>query len=56
MCTAQVGTLKAGRRRGVLEWQGQMLLKGPHDNERIKLVAVKPEAPAPATEEPAEIS
>lgn len=33
-----VGTLKAGRKRGVLEWKGQLLLKGPNDNEPIKLM------------------
>ena len=42
-----VGTLKAGRRRGVLDWKGQMLLKGLHDSEPIKLVAeAQPAAPA----------
>ena len=42
-----VGTLKAGRRRGVLDWKGQMLLKGPHDSEPIKLVAeAQPATPA----------
>lgn len=49
-----VGTLKAGRRRGVLEWQGQLLLKGKDDAAPIKLVAT--EAPkadeAKADEEP----
>jgi len=63
-----VGTLKAGRRRGVLEWQGQLLLKGKDDAAPVKLVATKeepppappPEAPAagaaPAAEEPADVS
>ena len=50
-----VGTLKAGRRRGVLEWKGQMLLKGPHDNEPIKLVSTATAAPAAATPEPAAV-
>ena len=36
-----VGTLKAGRRRGVLEWEGQLLLKGKDDAVPIKLVAGK---------------
>jgi len=43
-----VGTLKAGRKRGVLLWEGQMLLKGAHDNVSITYVgevkaAAKPE-------------
>eukprot|EP00636_Phaeomonas_parva_P005509 CAMPEP_0118885094 /NCGR_PEP_ID=MMETSP1163-20130328/23708_1 /TAXON_ID=124430 /ORGANISM="Phaeomonas parva, Strain CCMP2877" /LENGTH=92 /DNA_ID=CAMNT_0006823043 /DNA_START=92 /DNA_END=370 /DNA_ORIENTATION=+ len=38
-----VGTLKAARREGVIEWKGQMLLKGAHDDTIITLVA-EPEA------------
>ena len=34
-----VGSLKAGRKRGVLQWEGQLLLKGPHDAAEIVLVA-----------------
>ena len=59
-----MGTLKAGRKRGVLQWTGQMLLKGPHDNEVIRYVgeatatvpaAVTATAPAEAEEtKPAE--
>ena len=47
-----VGTLNAGRRRGILDWKGQMLLKGLHDAEPIKLLApasgasATPSAPA----------
>jgi len=56
-----VGTLKAGRRRGVLEWQGQLLLKGKDNEAPIKLVAPKgeepvaeePKADEPTAEEPA---
>mmetsp|Transcript_25394 Transcript_25394/g.81508 ORF Transcript_25394/g.81508 Transcript_25394/m.81508 type:complete len:270 (-) Transcript_25394:257-1066(-) len=33
-----VGTLKAGRKRGLLQWEGQILLKGPHDAVPIKYV------------------
>ena len=48
-----VGTLKAGRRRGVLEWPGQLLLKGKDDAVQIKLVGPKQEeAPAPPPPEP----
>ena len=50
-----VGTLKAGRRRGVLEWQGQLLLKGKDDAAPIKLLAAKDGAASapPAEEAPA---
>jgi len=42
-----VGTLKAGRKRGVLIWEGQMLLKGAHDNVPITYVGeVKAEVKA----------
>ena len=40
-----VGTLKAGRRRGVLEWEGQLLLKGKDDQAPIKLLPAKDPAP-----------
>lgn len=33
-----VGTLKAARKRGVIDWKGQMLLKGTHDAVVIKLL------------------
>ncbi len=32
-----VGTLKAARKRGVIDFQGQMLLQGAHDNVDIIL-------------------
>mmetsp|Transcript_297 Transcript_297/g.451 ORF Transcript_297/g.451 Transcript_297/m.451 type:complete len:430 (+) Transcript_297:125-1414(+) len=35
---ALVGTLKAARRKGVISFKGQMLLKGVHDNVRIEIV------------------
>jgi len=47
-----VGTLKAGRKRGVLAWEGQMLLMGPHSGVPIKLLSTSKEA----EETPAEIS
>ena len=41
------------RRRGVLEWPGQLLLKGKDDAVQIKLVGPKQEeAPAPPPPEP----
>jgi len=33
-----VGTLKAGRKRGVIDWKGQLLLKGPDDAAPIQLL------------------
>jgi len=48
-----VGTLKAGRKRGVLEWEGQMLLKGPHDAVPIEYVGGAKPAAAEAAIEPA---
>lgn len=35
---ALVGTLKAARRKGLISFKGQMLLKGMHDNVRIQIV------------------
>ena len=35
---ALVGTLKAAKKQGVIEFKGQMLLKGAHDNVDIKLL------------------
>ncbi|KAL1529324.1 hypothetical protein AB1Y20_000278 [Prymnesium parvum] len=54
-----VGTLKAGRKRGVIDWKGQLLLKGPDDAAPIKLLAPAGAAPttppaAPPTESNAE--
>jgi len=34
-----VGTLKAARKRGLVQWKGQILLRGAHDNEIVRLVA-----------------
>ena len=36
---ALVGTLKAAKRKGVIEFKGQLLLKGMHDDVRVSLVA-----------------
>lgn len=53
-----VGTLKAGRKRGLLEWEGQMLLKGPHDGVAVKYVgdtqpaAAQPEPTPPPVPKP----
>ena len=35
---AIVGTLKAARSRQLIDWKGQMLLKGPHDKVVITLL------------------
>jgi len=35
------GTLKAARTRGLIEFKGQLLLKGAHDNVEIKLLPPK---------------
>jgi DNA-directed RNA polymerase subunit beta' len=43
-----VGTLKAGRKRGLLAWEGQVLLKGPHDGVTVKYVGDAKPAPTPA--------
>jgi Costars len=34
---ALVGTLKAAKKRGLISFQGQMLLKGPHDKVKISI-------------------
>mmetsp|Transcript_11206 Transcript_11206/g.41846 ORF Transcript_11206/g.41846 Transcript_11206/m.41846 type:complete len:86 (+) Transcript_11206:66-323(+) len=34
-----VGTLKAARKKGAIEWKGQMLLKGAHDDVMITLAS-----------------
>jgi hypothetical protein len=34
---ALVGTLKAAKKRGLITFQGQMLLKGPHDKVKISI-------------------
>lgn len=35
---ALVGTLKAAKKRGLIEFKGQMLLKGVNDNVKISIV------------------
>lgn len=35
---ALVGTLKSAKRRGLIEFKGQMLLKGPHDKVKISII------------------
>ena len=35
---ALVGTLKAAKRRGKIDYKGQLLLKGVHDNVFIQLM------------------
>mmetsp|Transcript_2804 Transcript_2804/g.7917 ORF Transcript_2804/g.7917 Transcript_2804/m.7917 type:complete len:100 (+) Transcript_2804:211-510(+) len=35
---ALVGTLKSAKKRGLIEFKGQMLLKGPHDNVKITII------------------
>ena len=35
---ALVGTLKSAKKRGVIDFKGQMLLKGPHDKVVISIV------------------
>mmetsp|Transcript_20786 Transcript_20786/g.33490 ORF Transcript_20786/g.33490 Transcript_20786/m.33490 type:complete len:101 (-) Transcript_20786:114-416(-) len=34
---ALVGTLKAAKKRGMIDFKGQMLLKGPHDKVKITI-------------------
>ena len=34
---ALVGTLKAAKKRGLIKFQGQMLLKGVHDKVQIEI-------------------
>jgi hypothetical protein len=34
---ALVGTLKAAKKRGLITFAGQMLLKGPHDKVKISI-------------------
>lgn len=38
---ALVGTLKSAKKRGVIEFKGQLLLKGVHDNVVISIKQVK---------------
>jgi len=45
---ALLGTLKAAKKRGILNFKGQMLLKGPHDNEPVTLLVPPGDSPAPA--------
>jgi hypothetical protein len=40
---ALVGTLRSAKRQGFIEFQGQMLFKGMHDNVTIYVVEGKPE-------------
>lgn len=42
------GTLKAARKRGIIDIKGQMWLKGAHDKVPITLLDAKPPAPASA--------
>ena len=35
---ALVGTLRSAKRQGLIKFQGQMLLKGMHDNVEISVV------------------
>mmetsp|Transcript_21028 Transcript_21028/g.59987 ORF Transcript_21028/g.59987 Transcript_21028/m.59987 type:complete len:99 (-) Transcript_21028:239-535(-) len=35
---ALVGTLKSTKKRGLISFAGQMLLKGPHDKVKISIV------------------
>jgi len=35
---ALVGTLKNAKKRGLISFEGQMLLKGPHDNVVVSIV------------------
>ena len=35
---AIVGTLKAAKKKGFIQWQGQMLMKGAHDDVDITLL------------------
>lgn len=35
---ALVGTLKAAKKRGLIDFKGQMLLKGPHDSVKITII------------------
>lgn len=37
---ALVGTLKSAKKRGLIDFEGQMLLKGPHDNVVISIKSV----------------
>ena len=49
---ALVGTLKAAKKKGVINFKGQILMKGMHDKEPITLL-VPPEGaatPAPASD------
>lgn len=39
---ALVGTLKSAKKRGKIEFKGQMLLKGAHD--KVKITILEPEA------------
>mmetsp|Transcript_16686 Transcript_16686/g.29553 ORF Transcript_16686/g.29553 Transcript_16686/m.29553 type:complete len:90 (+) Transcript_16686:109-378(+) len=41
---AIVGTLKAARTKGFIDWKGQMLLKGAHDKVIITLLVEPTEA------------
>ena len=39
---ALVGTLKSAKKRGVIDFKGQMLLKGMHDNVVISIKEATP--------------
>jgi hypothetical protein len=36
-----VGTLKAAKKRGIIDFPGQMLLKGPHNDVDVVLVRLE---------------
>lgn len=36
---ALVGTLKSAKKRGLIDFKGQMLLKGPHDKVKITIIS-----------------
>merc|ERR1719160_848418 len=50
---AIVGTLKAAKKRGLIDFQGEMLLAGAHDDVEIKILkqSVAPPEEAPAAQE-----
>ncbi len=42
---ALVGTLRSAKKRGVVQFEGQMLLKGAHDDVDVVLLKVRPTSP-----------
>ena len=47
---ALIGTLKCAKKRGLINFKGQMLLKGPHDNV---VISITPEGLAHSDDAPA---